>query len=388
MCRAALPVPARQGSRSSLAGQVDVMRIAVTGLSGNVGSQLLPRLLADPGVTSVAGLARRTPGPSSPLAAEGVDWHSTDLGAADCADQVREFVRGADVVVHLAWRLAPSHDRTTMRRVNVEGTRTVLRAALDEGVSAFVHASSVGAYSHGPADKGQRVDETWPTGGVPTSPYSRDKAEAERLLDDAEAERPELRVVRVRPGLVMQRQAAAEQARYFLGPLVPMSLVRRSLMPVVPDHERFRMQVVHAQDVAEVFARAAVDDAARGAYNVADEPVLDSAALGELLGARPVPVLPAVMRAFVETTWRLRLQPTDPGWVDLAFAAPLLDTSTVRRELGWVPTHEAGAVLLEALDGIRDGAGGPSSVLRPLGSPHERLGEALRTLRPGRSEVD
>jgi UDP-glucose 4-epimerase len=176
-----------------------------------------------------------------------------------------------------------------------------------------VHASSVGAYSHGPADKAQRVDESWPTGGLATSVYSRDKAAVERMLDEAEAERPGLRVVRVRRAVVLQRRAAAEQARYFLGPFVPVSVVRRSFIPIVPDHERFQLQVVHAEDVADVFARAAVDDAARGGYNVADEPVLDPQRLGELLGARPVPVKPAALRAFVDATWRLHVQPTDPA---------------------------------------------------------------------------
>lgn len=191
--------------------------------------------------------------------------------------------------------------------------------------------------------------------------------------------------MRVRPAVVLQRQAAAEQARYFLGPLVPVSVVRRSFIPVVPDHERFRLQVVHAEDVADVFARAAADDGARGGYNVADEPVLDPQRLGELLGARPVPVRPGALRALVDATWRLHVQPTDPGWVDLVFGIPLLDTANVRRELGWEPTRDAGAVVLEALSGVSDGAGGPSAVLRPTGAPVERLRDAVRSLLPGRS---
>jgi UDP-glucose 4-epimerase len=363
-------------------GQSGAVRIAVTGLSGNVGSQLLPRLLADPAVTSVAGLARRPPGPDSPLH-DGVDWHEVDLEDPDCGPAVREFVRGADTVVHLTFKLTPAHRRAVMRRVNLGGTRTVIRAALDEGVSAFVHASSLGAYSHGPADKSRRVDEGWPTGGIPGSDYSQDKAAAERMLDDAEAERPEMRVVRVRPAIVVQRAAASEQFRYFLGPFVPASLVRRSLVPVVPDLERLQLQLVHAEDVAAVFARAAVDDAARGAYNVAGEPVLTPERLGELLGARPVPVPAPALRAAVEVSWRLHLVPTSPGWVDLGLGVPLLDTTKVREDLGWAPTHDAGAALLEALEGIREGAGGPSEVLRPLASPPKRVWGALRALVPG-----
>lgn len=358
------------------------MRIAVTGLSGNVGSQVVARLRDDPAVTSIAGLARRPPEPGSPLF-DGVDWHTVDLEDPDCGPAVRQFVRGADTVVHLAWKLTPAHRRAVMRRVNLGGTRTVIRAALDEGVSAFVHASSVGAYSHGPADKGTRTDEGWPTGGIPGSMYSLDKAAAERMLDDAEAERPDLRVVRVRPAIVVQRAAASEQFRYFLGPFVPASLVRRSLIPAVPNIERLQLQLVHAEDVAAVFARAAVDDAARGAYNVADEPVLDPARLAELLGARPLPVPAGVLRAAVDVSWRLHLQPTAPGWVDLGLGVPLMDTRKVREDLGWEPDHDAGDALLEVLEGIKDGAGGPSAALRPLASPPQRVWGALRAMIPG-----
>ena len=38
----------------------------------------------------------------------------------------------------------------------------------------------------GPKDR--RVDESWPTTGIPTSFYSRHKAEVERLLDRFEEE--------------------------------------------------------------------------------------------------------------------------------------------------------------------------------------------------------
>ena len=36
-------------------------------------------------------------------------------------------------------------------------------------------------------------------------------------------------------------------------------------------------------------------------------------------------------------TWKLRLQPSPPGWIDLALQTPLLDSSRARNELGWSP---------------------------------------------------
>ena len=73
----------------------------------------------------------------------------------------------------------------------MDGSRRVFSAAAAAGVPALVYASSVGAYSPGPKDRA--VDESWPTGGIKTSFYSRHKAEVEQLLDVFEAEHPEVR---------------------------------------------------------------------------------------------------------------------------------------------------------------------------------------------------
>ena len=67
----------------------------------------------------------------------------------------------------------------------------------------------------------------------------------------------------------------------------------------------------------------------------------------------------------MSAAWHLRLQQVDPGWLDMAFALPLLDTSRARRELGWVPSVDADAVLREVLAGMRDRASDRTPVLRP-----------------------
>lgn len=78
---------------------------------------------------------------------------------------------------------------------------------------------------------------------------------------------------------------------------------------------------VHARDVAEA-CRLALTSEVRGPFNLAADPVLDSAELGRVLGARPVTVPELAPRIGADVSWRLRLQPTPPGWVDLARRAP------------------------------------------------------------------
>jgi UDP-glucose 4-epimerase len=221
------------------------------------------------------------------------------------------------------------------------------------------------------------VDESWPREGVRTSFYARHKAEAEHLLDEVEREAGDrLRVVRLRPGLIFKREAAQEIRRYFIGPLLPSPLVRRALIPIFPDIPRLAVQAVHSRDVGEAYRLVALDDRARGAYNVAAEPVLDVDELARLLGARRVPVPAPVVRGATALSWRLHLQPTPAGWVDMGLGVPMMDTTRIRA-LGWTPRHDAREALLELLDGLRTTSGADTPALAPDAGGPLRVREIL-----------
>jgi len=342
------------------------MRVVVTGASGNAGTSLLRALGDAPEVESIIGLARRRPE---------ADFAKTTFATADVAgDDLVPHFRGADAVVHLAWLIQPSRDIATTRRANVDGSRRVFRAVGEAGVPALVYASSIGAYSPGPKDR--RVDESWPTDGISSSFYSRQKSEVERLLDRFEAEFPDTRTVRLRPGLIFKDAAASGIRRLFAGPLVPTSLLRPSLIPFVPDTPGLRFQAVHSLDIGRAYALA-VTGQARGAFNVAAEPILDPPELGRLLGARPVPVPPAALRGMAKLSWRAGLQPTPPGWADMALGVPLMDTSRARTDLGWEPRHTAGDALLELIEGLRESEGAETPPLSPRTGGPLRIREFL-----------
>jgi UDP-glucose 4-epimerase len=185
-----------------------------------------------------------------------------------------------------------------------------------------------------------------------------------------------MRVARLRPGLIFKGPAASGIRRLFAGPLLPTPLLRRRLIPIVPAIDRLRFQAVHSLDVGEAYHLAATRPV-RGAFNIAAEPVLDPPELGRLLGARPVPVPAGLVRAAADVSWRLRLQPTPPGWLDLGLGVPLMDVSRAHRELGWTPTRTAGAALLELIDAMRRGDGAPTPPLEPGGDGPLRLRELL-----------
>jgi UDP-glucose 4-epimerase len=331
-------------------------RIVVTGVSGNVGTALHRVLTLDREV-EIVGVSSRPPPPTMSLAA----WHRVDLGAPAAVDDLTTAMQGADAVVHLAWRIQPSHDEAVLRAVNVDGTQAVLDAAARVGVPHVVHASSVGAYSPGPKD--EPVDESWPTDGIATSAYSRHKAEAERRLDRFEGAHPDTVVTRLRPGLIFQRCAASEILRYFAGPFVPGRLVGALKLPRLPLPREFVFQAVHAADVADAYV-AALAARRPGAFNVAADPVLGPADLAAAFGGRPTAVPVTAVRAAAAATWRLRLQPTDPGWVDLAAQSPVMSTERARTELGWRPRVDSRHALADLLVGVRRGASGSTAPLR------------------------
>lgn len=343
------------------------MRIVITGASGNVGTALLTRLhqaRAEEGADlELVAVTRRTPEQDA-APYRGVEWHSLDIAEQNDQTAMEEAFAGADAVVHLAWLIQPNHDRELLRRTNVAGTANVLAAARAAGVGHVVCASSVGAYS--PAPKDRRTREDWPAAGIKGSHYSVDKAAQESLLDEFAKDNPDVVVSRLRPALIFSAEAGSEVGRYFLGRVLPRLVPRRPWLPLLPIPTELVFQAVHAADVADAYWRV-LEKRAEGAFNVAAEPILDPNALAWVFGARrllPVPI--SVLRAVVELSWRLRLQATDGGWIDMAAGAPVMDTSRARKVLGWQPRRSSLEALTDGLDGMGSGKGRQASPpLRP-----------------------
>ncbi len=342
------------------------MRVVVIGATGNVGTSVMDALSSDPRFDEIVAVARRPPAIAYP--------RSTFVAADIVTSDLTRLLRGADAVISLAWLIQPGRDESVTAAVNLTGNERVFRATAQAGVPALLYASSVGAYSPGPKDR--LVDESWPTDGIATSFYSRHKALLERRLDELEREQPHLRVVRMRPGLIFKREAATEIRRLFAGPLLPGSLLRPGLVPVVPDLPRLRFQAVHSLDVGQAF-RLALLSQARGAFNLAADPPIGAAELARVFRARPLKLPAAPVRALAAAAYALRLQPSEPGWLDMALAVPLMDSTRARTELGWAPRHSALDALNELLTGMREGADLDTPPLSRASSGPARLRELL-----------
>src|SRR5881227_504619 len=234
------------------------LTVAVTGPTGDLGIALVSALERSRRVKKIVGMARRQFDPASQ------GWRKTEYRQGDVQDRssVRDAVKGADVVVHLAFAIigggSASHE------INVGGSRNVFEAAIDAGAERVCYASSVAAYGFH-SDNPDWLTEDVPPRGSPELYYSQQKAEVEGALAQLLLKASRTRAWVFPPCIVAgpRAQMLMEQIPYFqLSERMP-DFVNRAvasmpfLKPVIPDIGT-RFQFVHEDDVASAFVAGAM----------------------------------------------------------------------------------------------------------------------------------
>src|SRR3954467_8326876 len=212
------------------------LTVAVTGPTGDLGIAIVNALERSRAVKKIIGMARRPFDPADQ------GWKKTEYRQGDVSDDasVRGLVKGADVVVHLAFAILDASDAT--RDLNIEGSRHVFEEAAKAGAERICYASSVAAYGFHDDNPDWLIEEG-PARGSPEHPYSQQKAEVERVLGEVLLKRRKTVAYAFRPCVV-----AGPRARTFLGETPyyklseampdPVSRLLSSmpvLKPVVPD---------------------------------------------------------------------------------------------------------------------------------------------------------
>ncbi len=179
----------------------------VTGGSGLVGGQLL-RSLANSGVSTRA--LARSDAASDVVASHGADPVRGDLFDANA---LKDGMWGVEVVYHLAGvNETCSRDRGSMERTNIEGTRSVVRAAAAAGVRRVVYTSSAAAIGE---RQGTIGAEHTVHSGKYVSGYARSKHLAE-IAAFEEADRLGVDLVVVNPSSVQGPGRASGSAEFLL----------------------------------------------------------------------------------------------------------------------------------------------------------------------------
>lgn len=314
------------------------LTVAVTGPTGTFGLALVPLLQEDPRIDRVIGIARRPFDPS------GRGWTKMEYRRGDVRDAaaLREAFAGADVVVHLAFRIL-SGGKDTTRAINVEGTLNAFRVATEVGARRFVYASSVAAYGFH-RDNPEGMGEDWATRPAEHLFYAQEKAELEHLLRQEAAAHPHTALYLLRPPIVVGPDAVGAKVSIpaVLAPLVRAGGAALRHLPglplVVPD---LPLQLVHQEDVAEALRLCIIGAGPPGAYNIAADDLVTTVDVARALGLRAVRVPRGPVAAAARAVVKLPFLPSAAQWVEALGHPALMDTTKARSELGWRPRHGA-----------------------------------------------
>jgi UDP-glucose 4-epimerase len=323
----------------------DGLTVAVSGPTGDLGVAIVTALERSRSVKRIDGMARRPFDPAD------LGWKKTVYRQGDVTDaaSVRDLVRGADVVVHLAFAILSASDATA--ELNVAGSRRMFEEAAKAGVERICYASSVAAYGFHRDNPDWLTEEVQPRGS-PEHPYSQQKAEVERVLADTLLRRRRTVAYCFRPCIVAGPRARAmlqEIPYYRLSEAMPDQVARLlgsmpALKPVIPDTGT-PFQLVHEDDVARAFAAGVRGLGEPGPYNLAGGGLLTLGDVAEALGWYAVPVPKPVMEATAEVATRLPLVPDSVAWIHSVKKPVLMKTDRARRLLRWRPRHTATATL-------------------------------------------
>jgi nucleoside-diphosphate-sugar epimerase len=243
----------------------------ITGASGFVGGHTARRLLQEG--MHVRGLVRR------PVELPGVEIHYSDI--TDAATVAPAAV-AAHLVVHCAAVLHRA-TRAQAMRVNAEGTRIILQAALQAGCERFIHLSTVSVHA---VEGHEVVDETTPLRQMGDA-YGESKAMAEQAVWAAAGKG--LKVTVLRPPAIL---GVGPTAYWFVG------MARRIAAGgfALPGDGRATLPYVHVDNLIDAILLAVRSETAVGqAYNIIDGQTSWRAHTDHFrhwLGVGPLPSMP------------------------------------------------------------------------------------------------
>lgn len=321
--------------------------VLVTGVSGNLGTRLLPFLLE----FRVVGVDLRPPQESSL-----VQFEQMDLGREASCLQLIELLRstGAQSVIHLAYVLDPQQtgilDVERMWQINVAGTARVLEAIsvvnrTGGNVRQFIFPSSVAAY--GPETNGP-VTEDAPLRGH-TLPYAIHKRESDEVVRYRAESLGGCRVYMLRPHIF----TGASMQNYMVGALrgTPAGKSKRAarmraegkrlplMLPRDPRYLEKRFQFLHVDDMARLLTYLL--------YRPDSDPmmtIMNVAGRGESLTIQRCAEIAhatikrapskAAFRSVLRLLWRFGISTIPPEALPYLIGSYLVDTTRLQKFLG------------------------------------------------------
>jgi UDP-glucose 4-epimerase len=293
------------------------MNIAVTGISGYIGSKLLPYLDRMDSVKKIIGIDNREPRVKSVK----LKFYPHDV----CQPFDGIFGEtGVDTVVHLAFILRPTRNESLTRQVDIGGTMNLLDACRKAGVKHLLYLSSHTAYgAH--KDNPVPLTEDSPLRPIPGFQYSHDKVEIEQALRDFTASGNNVTLTILRSCPVVGANAIGTATTIMFTPLVMLG-VTGSDAP---------MQFIHEDDLINILGLF-ITRKKGGVYNVAGDGTLKYSEVARMLHKGLLKLPAKLLELLISFAWATHVQSAAPaGCLKFIQYAPVISTAKLKRELGY-----------------------------------------------------
>jgi UDP-glucose 4-epimerase len=302
--------------------------VLITGVADYWGARLAERLATKPGI-HVLGLDAQTPKER----ADGLDFVQADVRNPLFADLLKS--EQVHTVCHLKF-LHSVQPSEAVFNLNVIGTRMLLDACAEAGVSKVVLKSSTAVYGAHP-NNSALLTEADMVRGSPRYSYTRHLVDIENFCADFVRQAPQLMLTVLRCASIVGTTADTPMTRYLRNRWAP------TLLGFDP-----MLQILHEDDVVRSLAYAALNHRP-GTYNVAAEGVLPLAKIMALTDTLPLPILHSL------AYWGMKLWdgggrdldglwPIEPDYLRYSWVG---DLTRMREELGFVPDYTAEEALRE-----------------------------------------
>jgi len=217
----------------------NMMKVAVTGGTGFIGRYLVRELLDNGYEVRVIG--RRE-----------INFEGAEMIKADITEMKGIFnaLKGVDAVFHNAALASDFGRKEDFERVNVEGTKNVAEACIENGISRVIYTGTAGVY--GFPNKNEWIDESHETN--PLNDYHRSKLEGERVLLSYKNIKSSI----IRPPLVLGAGGSATE--------ILLAGIENGSMIYVGRGDNY-ISIVHPSDVAQCLRLALEKDKEGSIFN-------------------------------------------------------------------------------------------------------------------------
>ncbi|MFT7520729.1 MAG: nucleoside-diphosphate-sugar epimerase [Kiritimatiellia bacterium] len=313
-------------------------RIAITGVTGFIGSNLARHLLKQGAVVTGGGRKLER---ARELEESGATLVRFDM---DDVDNFATLCEGQDMVLHVAAWMGGADNKAVAH--NVEAPVALAMACGEAGVQRLVMFSSVSAYGSPPSD---RVTESTPLDETQADAYGRTKAIGERMVRQA-AQEAGIELVIVRPAMVYGPGSPS----WTIGMFKMIAGGTPSLFGKADGHA----YPVYIDNLVDAVARIITADVNGEAFHFADTHMPWTQWFGyyATMSGQPlrrIPLFAAKILAFAATKLPLGI-PLTPARLGLYQRKLIYDTSKARDKLQWQPVIDIEQGMLRSEAWLRE----------------------------------